>query len=888
MVDNKNQNASAWGNVAAALSAKPATKQTSSSEAWDNVTDALKKSNQTVQPNIYSTVEAPFVGFNRGLANTLGFPVDVTTGALNLALPEEYEIKKPFLGSESIMGGMGLIGADPREHEPRGAIERSLQSAGEAGASVALPAAGVSAAEASGLSSIYPKTTEWAKTILGEVGSAGDYAKNLIAGGLSGLTGQAAAEIAPEDYRGPARILGSFAGALPVMAATGFLNARSTAAVTERAERLAGQTQREAFSNPSDVPEALRQNVNVLPDVNLTSAQKLQLTGTNEQVAQASALQRKIDALKETPSESEKANRIETQARSKEATESAAADLATKIQEHPSIKNDIDVAESYGFKPGTNPQGDAAKNTNELVLNLEKAKDQAVKEAWDDPALSAAGLYKNKSVAPLYDFYDSLEPVSKEAFPSDIKRFLDAAASAEGSQIPFKTLQNLRSLTLTKARSAFQSPTPIKSGDLYGFADRIAQVLSNSENVRFGNTYGEIEAWNNARALTKDYHDTFDAGFMKQLVAEQAPNMPKVAPEATLDKLYGSSNASQNLRQLRSVVGDQADQSISDYIIGKLTKNGSDIQITPKKALEFVNDPKNASIIEQVPGLSDRITNISQRLDESIQQTQMRQFGENFNTIFSQNNPKSLSNFLETHADKFAQLFPSEQDQQFLEQLKNSAKAISQLPSGSAVSTKTLNDLANNNMMTLLYGRAAGAISDAVAGNLAGQIVSATTGVPAELAEAAGTALGIASPQGGAIKNLLHKGTDFIFGGTRDQAITLLQQAASNPALMARLMEKPTPEGLGSLANFLSKEGRGAYLSAATPQRDEKSPTVNSLPTRPDGYARGGSVIDKAADKLVSESMRNQKLLAHHTEQMLSMPDDAIVQALHVARSVAA
>jgi len=50
----------------------------------------------------------------------------------------------------------------------------------------------------------------------------------------------------------------------------------------------------------------------------------------------------------------------------------------------------------------------------------------------------------------------------------------------------------------------------------------------------------------------------------------------------------------------------------------------------------------------------------------------------------------------------------------------------------------------------------------------------------------------------------------------------------------------------------------------------------------------GGAVIDKAADALVSETMRNQKLLANHTEQMLSMPDDAIVQALHVARSVAA
>ena len=61
---------------------------------------------------------------------------------------------------------------------------------------------------------------------------------------------------------------------------------------------------------------------------------------------------------------------------------------------------------------------------------------------------------------------------------------------------------------------------------------------------------------------------------------------------------------------------------------------------------------------------------------------------------------------------------------------------------------------------------------------------------------------------------------------------------------------------------------------------------ANAIPRLP--FASGGSVIDKAADKLVSESMRNQKLLAHHTEQMLSMPDDAIVQALHVARSVAA
>ena len=67
-------------------------------------------------------------------------------------------------------------------------------------------------------------------------------------------------------------------------------------------------------------------------------------------------------------------------------------------------------------------------------------------------------------------------------------------------------------------------------------------------------------------------------------------------------------------------------------------------------------------------------------------------------------------------------------------------------------------------------------------------------------------------------------------------------------------------------------------------------PAVNLDTQREDGgrieRKSGGSVIDKAADALVGETMRNQKLLAHHTEQMLSMPDDAIVQALKIARSI--
>jgi len=52
--------------------------------------------------------------------------------------------------------------------------------------------------------------------------------------------------------------------------------------------------------------------------------------------------------------------------------------------------------------------------------------------------------------------------------------------------------------------------------------------------------------------------------------------------------------------------------------------------------------------------------------------------------------------------------------------------------------------------------------------------------------------------------------------------------------------------------------------------------------------ASGGSVIDKKADALVNETLRNRKLYSDHTEHMLSMPDDAIVQALNIAKQFAA
>ena len=158
-------------------------------------------------------------------------------------------------------------------------------------------------------------------------------------------------------------------------------------------------------------------------------------------------------------------------------------------------------------------------------------------------------------------------------------------------------------------------------------------------------------------------------------------------------------------------------------------------------------------------------------------------------------------------------------------------------------------------------------------------IASATPGVFAGLTTTS-TAVGAGVGLSGWLANKAAQGTislaqrrvatqvaETLASGDKNGILELSKLAETTPAV------KSTIEKLKPFLNQTLLTMTGVNAANANPRQQRAS---------------GGSVIDKAADKLVSESMRNQKLLAHHTEQMLSMPDDAIVQALHVARSVAA
>jgi len=87
------------------------------------------------QPTLASTAIAPFAGFNVGLRNLMGMPVDIVNWSMKQAGVPVSD--KPFLGSEY------LKSVFPERVEPRSTTERVLQAGGEGAAYALVPQAGL-------------------------------------------------------------------------------------------------------------------------------------------------------------------------------------------------------------------------------------------------------------------------------------------------------------------------------------------------------------------------------------------------------------------------------------------------------------------------------------------------------------------------------------------------------------------------------------------------------------------------------------------------------------------------------------------------------------------------------------------------------------------------
>ena len=171
-------------------------------------------------------------GFNEGLANALGLPVDLVAGALRMAGAPIGET--PFGGSASIKKGMGFIGANPDAIPISGDAEKYLRAAGRgAGEAVGMQGA-VGGLTRLGLSEVAPKTTDVLNKLMGGrspttgpdkgvVGKIAEFGRavapvveNAVIGAGGGAGAEAAMETVPDKYKPIAGMGGGMAGGLSV------------------------------------------------------------------------------------------------------------------------------------------------------------------------------------------------------------------------------------------------------------------------------------------------------------------------------------------------------------------------------------------------------------------------------------------------------------------------------------------------------------------------------------------------------------------------------------------------------------------------------------------------------------------------------------------------
>lgn len=228
-------------------------------------------------------------GLNEAIDATLGAPVDLATGALNLAARQARvisgapvrEIENPVGGSRSIAGALEGLGVnDPAKVHAGTNEERLARATGAGVAGMVAPEAVIGALGKAGmlsegvLSALAP--------IFGRSGSVGDVATAAGIGAAAGLGGQTVGDALPEKFRPlgemAGNLLGGAVGAGAVAAGRGLAQVPTAwrdfrLSDPETQEATAGDRLRRWATDPYAVRDALDQPTELVPGSRPTTFQ---------------------------------------------------------------------------------------------------------------------------------------------------------------------------------------------------------------------------------------------------------------------------------------------------------------------------------------------------------------------------------------------------------------------------------------------------------------------------------------------------------------------------------------------------------------------------------------------------------------------------------------
>jgi hypothetical protein len=720
-------------------------------------------------------------------------------------------------------------------------------------------------------------TKDTLEAVAGSAVGPGGLATKLAIGAGGGLTGAGAKEVfRGSDYEFPAQLAGTLIGGGATALGAGKLAASRPAAVQERAERIGGQIYREGVGDDAAVSKVTKTLKDELAASKLDPDRYVKgVSPTTAQMAgdvNVSNLEKQILAL--DPGSPEAVSLGQRLAASREAFGAEASQAPGMVAA--GIKSP-DLQQAFALQ-GYNPQGDASRMARSAIDALEKQKEDLAKAAWQNPLIAQADIFRNRAATQLNTYFNR-----KEMSETDISRIdpqvmqrINVLADPNGpTTVPLLEIQAIRHLVLDKSRAAFRAGEGTLGMIHQKLGSELANIINNKDNIRFGDKPGlKRKAWADAVASTKGYYDTFRPDFMAKLIAETSGGSQKIGANAVFDAMFSGKNAVQQLKEVRTALGTDLDKFAGDWIVGKLTKNGTVSTLKPDTVTKFLANPTTAGIVDEIPGLRSRIEGLGRLAGESQVAADQRLLLSNFNTALNNNNPQTLSKFLDAKGAELKSLLTSPQDKNFIDAIGRSAKMMQNLSDKSSMRSKTLDKLQNGRIIDIIYGRNAGAISDGLAVELAANIASfgGLTGIPGGLPGLAGAAVSRYSGQSaGPVAEIVGK---FVLGDTKKITIEKLQQAARDPEVALLLMQKPSPEAISRLSDRLA--------NITAPMAYERS--LDRPPEEREGRASGGKVSSSSiADRLIVAAESAKRMSNKATEPLLRTSDESIAKALEIA-----
>lgn len=574
---------------------------------------------QTVEDDMSS--KSNLMGYvNKGLATTLGAPVDLVTSGLGLV---GVDIDEPVGGTKSIEGGLRKIGIDIPEKEPETLSEQMAGGVGEVLGGL-LPAGHVSKllSRGSGL------TGSIAKSIMDSLSKHPILSTISEVGGGAGVgIGRKIGEEHPST-KPYAEMVGGVAGSIaPSMvvrapsrlayeAGKGVAR-KATLPFTEKGSKYrTGEFLKKQVLSPEQTAEDLtKETISGMPPAIATGEKRLvalyKELASKDPIKEADAIDKITKSMVKLADEFKKLGK------------DSPVPLKELIQKRVSaleISMDKRILETMGkAQDSLDALPVAQRKSKESIVvkdsleDLMKEERNNVRDIWKlvpkeieieptNTKLAYQTLFDDSSQAQLEDF----PKILKKSFIFD-----------EETEIPVtvKEMQGLRSKLLEVERNARAATNPKRNLNTARICGEISDaILKDIDDMATGSGDDTLK---NALKATYNFKSKFEKGIVGKVLGLDRTGTPTIDPEITLDIAIARNPEQAAVNINKITITPEAKQATKRYIARSFTDYALDAKtgtIVPYRADKWARN--NEAILDQFPDLKNQIldTSKSQKL----------------------------------------------------------------------------------------------------------------------------------------------------------------------------------------------------------------------------------------------------------------------------------